>query len=167
MTVHSRYTIIYYRRSILNIFSLFTIYGGHKMHTIAFTVKETQYDIKLDDFFYYEGLICSSLNFGEFLIMFCDINLNDLANKINYPIKDFFINREESIKSYIENCQVILSQNYNPIIVSFFLNEIEDLLLNVDIQEVNVKMNEIFQAYAIGLNSMILYVCNKYQQNLY
>lgn len=119
------------------------------MHTIAFTVSKTQYNIVVDDFFYYDGLVCSPQNFGEFLVMFYDIALNDFAKKINFPIKNLSVNREEAIKTYIEDCQWILSKNYNPIIVSLMLNEIEDSLLNAKSQDANIEMNKIFQAYAI------------------
>ncbi len=81
---------------------------------------------------------------------FYDMDLNKIAQKINFPIK-ILENAEASINNYVNECFNILSDYYDSLLVALLLNEIERDLFNTDFgdnESINLKVNQTFIYFA-------------------
>lgn len=81
---------------------------------------------------------------------FYDMDLNKIAQKINFPIK-ILENAEASINNYVNECFNILSDYYDSLLVALLLNEIERNLFNTDFgdnESINLKVNQTFIYFA-------------------
>ena len=78
------------------------------------------------------------------------MDLNKIAQKINFPIK-ILENAEASINNYVNECFNILSDYYDSLLVALLLNEIERDLFNTDFgdnESINLKVNQTFIYFA-------------------
>lgn len=78
------------------------------------------------------------------------MDLNKIAQKINFPIK-ILENAEASINNYVNECFNILSDYYDSLLVALLLNEIERNLFNTDFgdnESINLKVNQTFIYFA-------------------
>lgn len=114
-------------------------------------------------------------DYGEFITILGDINLNDLANKINFKFKvqkgDVEYN-QKSVSGYIEKCyQKLIHYKYDPVVTTLLLNEIEKLFQeNIEClsnDKLNSEMNLLFQDFALLQIMVSNYVDGKLSQKTF
>lgn len=116
------------------------------MRQILLTFSDNHYIIQPIDIFQFNGLFLNQYNLGEILTIFYELDLNDIAKKINYPIV-IVDNIKLSIQNHIDECFDILSTTYDPILSALILNMVEEELLATDWkdeEELNRKFNMCF-----------------------
>lgn len=126
------------------------------MRQLALTFLDNHYIIQPVDIFQFNGLYYCQYDIGEVLTIFYELDLNDIAQKINFPIS-FTNDIKQSIQDYIDECFDILSSNHDSILSALILNMVEEELLNPnweDYEELNINLNSGF-AHLVLLRRLI------------
>jgi len=130
--------------------------NGGIMRQILLTFSNNYYIIQPIYTFQFNGLFLNQYDLGEIMTIFYELDLNDIAQKINFPI-EITSNIKLSIQNYIDKCFDILSTDYDAILSALLLNEIEHDLLNTewgDSEELDININSSF-AYLIHLKRFV------------
>lgn len=120
------------------------------MFNVIFDISGEKYNTSFGNIFSSYGVYMDAYEIGELLISFYNINLNEFANIISFPVdcsKEF----DEAISAYIYESFIKLKNVYNPIISTLILNEIEDCLCSLSLEQsykINLETYQIFKNYA-------------------
>lgn len=132
------------------------------MRQILLTFSNNYYIIQPIYTFQFNGLFLKQYDLGKILTIFYELDLNDIAQKINFPI-EIESDIKLSIQNYIDKCFDILSTEYDVILSALILNEIEHDLLNTEwgnSEELDININSSF-VYLVRLKKFVEKFVNK------